>query len=67
MNNQELREQFDRCKQWQDPDQWDYLGLAYYQRGYDLNALDCFHRADALRQPIAVAVETEVPAGFIQE
>lgn len=62
MTDQELIEQFKRCKIWQDPEQWDWLGVAYYQRGYDLNALYCFHQADALRQPISVAAETEIPA-----
>lgn len=62
MNNDELKQQFERCQRWQDPEQWDLLALAYYQRGYLLNALHCFRQADALREPVTVAVETEVPA-----
>lgn len=53
----DLQEQFRLCEQWNDPDQWDALGVLYYQRGYDLNALHCFKRADTVRA--SVAVETE--------
>jgi hypothetical protein len=56
MSNDELQAQFARCEQWQDPEQWDLLALAYYQRGYDLNAMHCFRLADALRA--CVAMET---------
>jgi cytochrome c-type biogenesis protein CcmH/NrfG len=59
MNNQELKAQFKRCQVWNDPEQWDLLGLAYYQRGYVLNALRCFKLADACR-PHAVTVETGI-------
>jgi hypothetical protein len=57
LSNDELQAQFQRCEQWNDPEQWDWLALAYYQRGYLLNALHCFRRADACR--VSVAVETE--------
>lgn len=50
----DLQAQFKRCETWQDPDQWDTLALLYYQRGYYLNALHCFGRADACRQPVLV-------------
>jgi hypothetical protein len=53
----DLQEQFRLCEQWNDPDQWDHLGVLYYQRGYDLNARHCFKRADALRVPVFVEVE----------
>jgi len=56
MSNQELQVQFERCEHWQDPEQWELLALAYYQRGYYLNALCCFRQADMLRT--AVAAET---------
>ena len=59
MTNQELKDQWQRCEKWQDADQWDLLALAYYERGYYLNALHCFKKANALRSP-AVAVETEL-------
>jgi hypothetical protein len=49
MIRDELIAQFKRCEQWQDADQWDALAMMYYQRGYLLNALHCFKRADALR------------------
>lgn len=55
MTNDELEAQYERCQQWQDSDQWDFLALAYYVQGYLLNALHCFRCADALR----VAAETE--------
>ncbi len=58
MTNDELIEQFKRCEVWQAPEQWELLALAYYQRGYILNAMCCFERADACR--VSVAVETEV-------
>ena len=51
-------EQFKRCEQWNDPDQWDALAMMYYIRGYLLNAYHCFKRADAVR--VGVAVQTEV-------
>ena len=57
MNNEDLQAQFKRCEAWNDPEQWDLLGMAYYQRGYWLNALCCFKRADTCL--IRVAVETE--------
>ena len=49
MSNQELQEQFQRCEVWQDAEQWDLLAMAYYNRGYELNAGLCFQRADACR------------------
>ncbi len=62
MTNDELVEQFKRCEQWNDPEQWELLALAYYQRGYYLNAICCFERADACRNIVLVpvSVETEV-------
>ena len=57
MSDHELMEQFKRCEAWNDPEQWDLLAVAYYQRGYLLNALHCFQKADACRA--LVAVETE--------
>jgi cytochrome c-type biogenesis protein CcmH/NrfG len=56
MNDQELQDQFGLCQKWQDAEQWDLLALAYYARGYLLNALHCFKQADACR----VVVETEM-------
>jgi hypothetical protein len=58
MTNAELMEQFQRCEQWRDADQWDALGMLYFQRGFMLNAGVCFQRADACQQHIYVAVET---------
>jgi hypothetical protein len=68
----DFQAQFRRCEQWNNPEQWDALGLLYYQRGYLLNALHCFERAEACRlskapqgealianDRRAVAVETE--------
>jgi cytochrome c-type biogenesis protein CcmH/NrfG len=56
MSDQELQDQFALCQQWQDAEQWDLLAMAYYVRGYLLNSVYCFNKADAVR----VAVETEV-------
>ena len=50
----DLVEQFQRCEQWNDPQQWEFLAMAYYMRGFMLNAYHCFQRADALRMPVAV-------------
>lgn len=58
MSNEELQDHFALCKKWQDAEQWDLLGIAYYGRGYLLNALHCFKQADACRS--VVAVETEL-------
>lgn len=58
----DLQAHFDRCLAWNDAVQWDALAMLYYQRGYLLNALHCFERADACRARVPVAVETEVPA-----
>lgn len=49
MTNEEFKQSFDYCKKVNDPEQWDLLAMAYYQRGYDLNALYCFNQADACR------------------
>jgi hypothetical protein len=54
MTNTELVEQFQRCEVWKDADQWDALGMLYFQRGFVPNAGVCFQRADACR----IAVET---------
>jgi hypothetical protein len=60
LSNEELQEQFTRCRQWQDADQWDHLAIAYQARGYLMNALYCFRQADQCRgqQLQAVSVET---------
>lgn len=55
----DLQEQFRLCEGWDDPDQWDALGVLYYQRGYDLNALNCFKRADTVRASVAVEMEVD--------
>lgn len=46
MTNDELQQQFRRCQEWQDARQWELLGVAYYQRGYQMNARYCFVQAD---------------------
>lgn len=56
----DLQEQFRLCEGWDDSQQWDWLALAYYSRGYLLNALHCFRRADAVRaryEPVRVGTE----------
>jgi hypothetical protein len=59
MTNEELQEQFSLCEKWNDPEQWELLAVAYFQRGYDLNALVCFNRADACRMYMPVKVDGE--------
>ena len=63
MSNQELREQFTRCLDWQDADQWDHLAIEFYRAGFPLNAAECFRRADVLRDcSFAEAFPVEVEA-----
>lgn len=50
MSNQELQDQFRRCEQWNDPEQWELLALEYHRQGYDLNAAHCFQQADKCRE-----------------
>jgi hypothetical protein len=61
MTNQELQEQFKRCEEWKDADQWDFLAMAYYSRGYWMNALFCFRKADARRADSKAIVPLIVP------
>ena len=49
MSNEELIAQFRRCEEWQDAEQWDVLGMLYFNLGYVLNAGVCFKRADECR------------------
>jgi hypothetical protein len=49
MTNQQLRDQFARCIEWNDPDQWDALAMCFFQAGFPINAKYCFERADVLR------------------
>ena len=50
--------QWQRCLSRNDAEQWELLALEYYRRGYCLNALAAFRKADACRA--SVAVETEM-------
>lgn len=45
MNDQELREQYERCLEWNDKAQWVYLAQCYAQRGYYANAARCMEKA----------------------
>lgn len=49
-NNSYLQEWFEYCQRQGTADDWDQLALAYYFRGYYLNALAYFRKADELRQ-----------------
>jgi hypothetical protein len=49
MTNRQLQAQFKKCQKWNDPDQWDYLAIEYSRKGYTLNAIACFRKADELR------------------
>jgi hypothetical protein len=49
MTNQQLRDQFARCLEWQDPAQWDALAQCFFAAGFVLNAGYCWQRADILR------------------
>ena len=50
MTNDELSAQFQHCQTWQDAGQWEALAIAYYARGYALNARYCFERADKCKE-----------------
>lgn len=50
MSDEQLIQQFKLCQQWNNPEQWELLAMAYYQRGYLLNAHCCFQKADACKQ-----------------
>ena len=47
--NAELQEQFKKCEEWKDPDQWESLAMIYYSHGYLMNARVCFERAEVAR------------------
>jgi cytochrome c-type biogenesis protein CcmH/NrfG len=49
MNNTELQQQYELCQKINDADQWDYLAQLYFARGYPLNAVQCFRKADEIR------------------
>lgn len=56
----DFQAQFQRCVEWNDPEQWDALAILYYQRGHFLNAVHCFQQADQAREAqVCVAMETE--------
>lgn len=61
-NNRRLEEKFRQLQA--DPntfaEQWDALGMDYYNAGYILNAGVCFNRADAVRDAQVVFVLEEV-------
>ena len=58
MTNTELQQQYKRCQEWNDPEQWELLGVEYYRNGYKMNARRCFAKADELR---GVAFAEAVP------
>jgi hypothetical protein len=60
MTNQELREQFARCLEWQDANQFDMLALEFFKAGFILNARECFTRADVIRD--CAFAEAMIPA-----
>lgn len=63
----DFQAQFKLCEHWNDPDQWDALGVLYFQCGYLLNARHCFERADACREfsltPAPALSGTRLPLG----
>jgi hypothetical protein len=54
MSDEQLKQQFERCKEWQDADQWFLLACAYLERGYSMNAVYCFRQSEACRIPVAM-------------
>jgi len=56
MSDEQLMQSFDFCKKAEDAEQWDLLAMAYYERGYLLNALYCFRQADVCRDAVKAEV-----------
>lgn len=50
VTNEFLKEQFQRCEQWNDPEQWEHLAELYQARGYVLNANYCMKQAETCRE-----------------
>lgn len=56
LSNDDLKAAFDQCQKNGTAEEWDTLGMAYYNHGYVLNAGYCFKRADEIRaQPKLIA------------
>ena len=66
MTNQELREQFARCIEWNDADQWDALAMEFFRAGFVLNAGYCWQRADVLRGVSFAEAYTGEYAGHVE-
>ena len=50
MTNKELQQQYERCQQWHDPEQWDILALFYMAAGDEEKAVECSQMADQCRE-----------------
>lgn len=50
MSNEQLKQTFEYCQRANEPEQWTFLAVAYYERGFWMNALYCFRMADQCRE-----------------
>ena len=55
VSNEDLQAAFDQCQKNGTADEWDTLGMAYYNHGYVLNAGFCFKKADEIRAKQMIA------------
>jgi cytochrome c-type biogenesis protein CcmH/NrfG len=66
MTDRQLAQQFTRCQQWNDPDQWDVLAHLYFAKGYVLNAAECFRKADEIRGCAFAEAATGAYAEYVE-
>lgn len=52
MTANELQAQYERCQQWNDPEQWDILALFYMAAGDETKAVECLRLAEDCREPV---------------
>lgn len=52
MTDQELLQSFSYCMTHDDPTAWLALALAYWERGYLMNALYCYEKAGELQEAV---------------
>jgi hypothetical protein len=45
-----LKAAFDWCVENGSANDWDVLGMAYFNRGYHMNALHCFKKSDEIQR-----------------
>ena len=61
LSNEDLKAAFDQCQKNGTAEEWDTLGMAYFNSrpSYVLNAGYCFKQADAIRAKSALEVQPD--------